>query len=238
MKETSSSQFLRTSTGIQSGSKAFGKSRFIMIFLTILGVKEIICSFTFVENTISNLPKVPKANFLGSHGLFFFISICKFGSFKNPFATITSLSELYFRIGRFILLIQTTKMISMNYDSRASSWKPWGWVRLDLVFSMKDIYIYSSLSLLTKFTSSSRSTEFKDIMPWNISQMITKTVPISTRIVTSNAMKRVIPLWIDGTSMKSEITTWSKFPNGGRAIVEQILASEEKNKSKRTGPTI
>ena len=25
-----------------------------------------------------------------------FISICKFGSFKNPFATITSLSELYF----------------------------------------------------------------------------------------------------------------------------------------------
>ena len=27
-----------------------------------------------------------------------FISICKFGGFKNAFATITSLSELYFRI--------------------------------------------------------------------------------------------------------------------------------------------
>ena len=26
-----------------------------------------------------------------------FISMCKFGSFKNPFAMITSLSELYFR---------------------------------------------------------------------------------------------------------------------------------------------
>ena len=52
--------------------------------------------FTFDENTISNLPKVPRAKFLGSNGLFCFISICKLGSFKNPFATITSLSELYF----------------------------------------------------------------------------------------------------------------------------------------------
>ena len=38
--------------------------------------------------------------------LFCFISICKFGSFKNAFAVITSLSELYFRVRRFILLIQ------------------------------------------------------------------------------------------------------------------------------------
>ena len=35
----------------------------------------------------------------------YFISISKFGSFKNPFATITSLSEFYFRIRRFILLV-------------------------------------------------------------------------------------------------------------------------------------
>ena len=32
-----------------------------------------------------------------------FISICKFGSFKNPFAMITSLSKLYLRIRRFSL---------------------------------------------------------------------------------------------------------------------------------------
>ena len=56
---------------------------------------------TFVENTISNSTKVPKAKFMGSDGLLCFISLCKFGSFKNPFVTITSLSELYFRI-RFI----------------------------------------------------------------------------------------------------------------------------------------
>ena len=109
---------------------------------------------------------------------------------------ITSLSKLYFGIRRFILLIQPKKVISMNYDSSTSSWKSWRWVRLDLVFSMKDRYINSKLNPLTKFTSSSRSTEFKDILPWNISQMITKTIPISTRIVISYAIKWGIPLWI------------------------------------------
>ena len=50
-----------------------------------------------IEITTGNSPKVPRAKFQGSDGLFCFISICKFGSFKNPFATITSLSELYSR---------------------------------------------------------------------------------------------------------------------------------------------
>ena len=44
--------------------------------------------------------------------------------------TITSLSELYFRFRRFILLVQTGKVISMNYDSSTSNLKPWRWVRL------------------------------------------------------------------------------------------------------------
>ena len=35
-------------------------------------------------------------------------------------------------------------------------------------------------------------------------------------------------------SMETEIT-WSEFPNRGRAIVEQIIASKERNKSKRAG---
>ena len=33
----------------------------------------------------------------------------------------------------------------------------------------------------------------------------------------------------DGKSMQTETTTWSGFPNGGKAIVEQILALEEIN---------
>ena len=39
----------------------------------------------------------------------------------------------------------------------------------------------------------------------------------------------------DGKSMETETTTWSEFPNGGKAIVEQILVSEEINKSKIAG---
>ena len=54
----------------------------------------------------------------------------------------------------------------------------------------------ANLNPPTKFTSSSRRTEFKDILQWNIPQMITKTIPISTRIVISNAMKRGFPFWI------------------------------------------
>ena len=133
---------------------------------------------------------------MGSDGLFCFISICKFGSLKNPFATITILSELYFRSRRFILLVQTKKVISMSYVSSTSSWKPVRWVRLDLIFSIRDIYISSNLDPLSKFTSSSRSTKFKYILLWNISQMITKTIAISSRLAISYAMKRGIPLWI------------------------------------------
>ena len=69
-------------------------------------------------------------------------------------------------------------------------------VRLDLIFSMRDIYIISNLNPLTKFTNSSRSMEFKDILSWNISQMMMKTIPIRTRIVISYTMKQGIPLGI------------------------------------------
>ena len=162
MYESSDSQFFRTTTeitGIQSGPDAFDESRFVVTFLTTIGVMEILCSFRlalgektgkeipesskleflgkffannfalsdaedntssllnragiadFVENTISNSPKVLSTKFLKGDGLFYFSSIC----FKHPFATITtSLSELYFRFRRFILLVQTEKVISMN----------------------------------------------------------------------------------------------------------------------------
>ena len=110
---------------------------------------------------------------------FCFISIHKVGNFKIAFAMITSLSELCLSFRRFILLVQMKKVISMNYGSSASSWKLWRWVRLDLIFTIRDIYINFNLTLFTKFTSS-RSTEFKDILPWDISQMIKKTFPIST----------------------------------------------------------
>ena len=131
------------------------------------------------KNTISNLPKILRAKFMGSDGIYCFIGICKFGSFKNLFATIISLPELYFRFKRFILLVQRETMISMNYGSITSCWKPWRWVRLGLIFTMRDIYITSNLKPLTKLTRRSRNTALKDILPWNISQMIMKTIQIS-----------------------------------------------------------
>ena len=35
--------------------------------------------------------------------------------------------------------------------------------------------------------------------------------------------------------MGTETRTWSEFPNGAKAIAEQILAQEDRNKSKRAG---
>ena len=88
------------------------------------------------------------------------------------------------------------KVISMNYGSITSSRKSWRWVRVDLILLMRDIYISFSLIAFAKFISSSRSTKFKDIFPWNISQMITKTVPVNPRIVKSYVMRQGILLWI------------------------------------------
>ena len=48
MYEISGSLFLRTTTGIQSGPDAFDEWRFIMTYLTIFGVAEILWSFRLV----------------------------------------------------------------------------------------------------------------------------------------------------------------------------------------------
>ena len=82
------------------------------------------------------------------------------------------------------------RMISMHYGSNRRSWKPWRWVRLNPLLTMRDIYINSHQKPLTNLiASSSRSTEFKDILPWNISQMITKTVLIQHKNSISCAVK-------------------------------------------------
>ena len=64
---------------------------------------------------------------------------------------------LNFRIRRFILLVQAEKMISLNYGSSTRSWKAWRWVRLDMIFSMRDIYINSNLNPLKNFPSSRKA---------------------------------------------------------------------------------
>ena len=48
MNDSLHSQFSRTTTGIQSGPDDLDKSRFIMTFLSILGVTEILYSFRLI----------------------------------------------------------------------------------------------------------------------------------------------------------------------------------------------
>ena len=120
----------------------------------------------------------------------------------------------------------------MNYDSSKSSRKPWRWVRLDLILTIRDIYINSNLNPFTKFTSSSRSTAFKDILPWIISQMITKT-STSMRIVINYAVKRDIPLWIWWWLNRNWDNNMNRISQRRKAVVDQILASKKRNKSKR-----
>ena len=70
-----------------------------------------------------------------------FVSIWKFGNFKNTFATISYLSELYIWFRRFILFVEMKKVISMNCGSITSSWTPCGWMRHGLIFMMRDTSI-------------------------------------------------------------------------------------------------
>ena len=65
MHESSRSQFFRTTTGIQPLSDAFAKSRFVKIFLTIMGVTEISCSFRLVleEKIVKEIPEFPRLEF-------------------------------------------------------------------------------------------------------------------------------------------------------------------------------
>ena len=66
MQESSGWQFFTTISGIQLGPDAFDKSRFIMTFLTILGVTEILCSFRLVleEKTVKEMPESSRLDFL------------------------------------------------------------------------------------------------------------------------------------------------------------------------------
>ena len=66
MSESSGSQFFRTTNGIQSGLDAFDKSRFIMTFLTIVEVTEILCCFKLVleGKTVKEIPESSRLEFL------------------------------------------------------------------------------------------------------------------------------------------------------------------------------
>ena len=161
MHDRSGNQFFRITIEMQSGPDAFDKeipeSSRLEFFEEFLGNN-------FAEGGIWDLPLLrtllaicqnsQEQSFWEDDGLFCFISICKFGSFKTPFAKGTSLSELYFTQAELKWFLWT---MAENYgDEWSLTWYlQWG--------------IFSKLTPLIKFTSISRSTEFKDILSWNIS---------------------------------------------------------------------
>ena len=65
MYETSGSQFFRMTTGIQSGSGTFDKSRLAMTFFTNVGVTEILCRVRFFleGKTGKEIPKSSRLEF-------------------------------------------------------------------------------------------------------------------------------------------------------------------------------
>ena len=93
----------------------------------------------------------------------------------------------------FVGTDEKKKKVSMRYDISTSSWKSWGRVGLSLIFKTGIIYTNSSLDPLTKFSSNCRSTNIKNILPWNASQTITKTIQICTEMV--------IAVWWKGASL-------------------------------------
>ena len=66
MYETSDPWFFRTTFGIQSGLDTLDESRFVMTFLTILGIREILCSFRLVleGKTGKEIPESSRLEFL------------------------------------------------------------------------------------------------------------------------------------------------------------------------------
>ena len=66
MYENSGSQFFRTTTGILSGPDAFDELRFVMTFLTIFEIMEILCNFRlFLEGkTGKEIPESSRLQFL------------------------------------------------------------------------------------------------------------------------------------------------------------------------------
>ena len=84
---------------------------------------------------------------------------------------ITSLFELYFRFRRFILVGTNKKSDFYELWQQHQHLKTMVTSEAIYINMYRDIYINPNLNWLTKFTRRSRSTEFKDIFLWIISQI-------------------------------------------------------------------
>ena len=113
----------------------------------------------------------------------------------------------------------------MRYNSSTKSWKPWRCTRCNIIFTVRDTYINFNLIPLTW---SSRSTKFNDNFPWNISQMITKTIQVNSSIVISCTMK-------SGIKVKGNLGKNIRICQLRGSDCRRSKSSEEINRSKMVG---
>ena len=97
----------------------------------------------------------------------------------------------------------------LRYSAQQTRYLWWG------TYTSIPTWIHSKNSL-----TAAEALSLKISLPWNISQMITKTIPLSTRIVISYAMKQASHFEFHRKSMETETTTWSEFPDRGKAFVK------------------
>ena len=137
--------------------------------------------------------------------------------------------ELYFRFGRFTLLVQTKRSdfyeLWQEHKQLKTMEMSKAWPDIFIEGYIYNIYMNPNLNPLIKLTRSSRSTEFKNILTWSLSQMITKADLISMRVVISYKMKWVISFWV-WWKVNGDWLSW-EFPNAGKAIAEQIQEIKE-----------
>ena len=116
-----------------------------------------------------------------------------------------------------LTLLQIQKIYLFGTNGKTDFYDLWQQHKQLKTMEMSDAWLYVFYELyihqlqqilLTKFTTSSRSTKFKDILLLNNSHIITKTNRISMRIVKSYAMKWGIPLRIG----------WKVHGNSGNMI--------------------
>ena len=104
---------------------------------------------------------------------------------------LTKVKEKWYLFGLMFFIFISFSSLQCQTISCKLNWGVLIFTRIKLVARVLAIarIKWKTVNPLIKFTYGSASTEFKDILPW-------KTVPISTKIVKSYAIKRGIPFWI------------------------------------------
>ena len=165
--------------------------------------------------------------------LFCFISILKIVSLKNPFATITRISELSFRFRRFILLVQTKKCKFYELWQQYKQPKKWRWVRLDLRLKWG---IYTSIPTWNHTQNSLSAAEAPSLKISSLEHLSNDHEDCFNQHENSHNLydeneHPVFSLKENQLKLRQQL----EFPKGGKTFLEQILASEVRNKSKRAG---